>query len=457
MPKQLLAAFAAIGFLSACAPSSSAPGAGTGAEAETVNLARCSQVEFDDHGDKAVPSWSTAPSDALITPPLLNMSVRQFFAPHWPGEVVRMRLSNRYSSVPLTLQNLRLAEQDNSATAAVVEGSDCLLTFGGESTVTIGAGETVLSDAIVFPVTPFKRLGISFLSPEFAPQLTRHLAAVETPYISIPGDHTADPAGTAYVPAPIALSNNFLVIEALEVAATPEVSTVVAIGDSITDGASDLLGSLAGLYFSHPSLGKDERYPNFLAKRFLEAGLPFAVSNKGIGGNRLLSDGIVPQYGPPIIERYDYDALEVPSVSHVLMMIGTNDSGTATPQEIPSTEAMIAGYTDVIERSHAAGVKIILGTIPPAKGMIVGELPAGLSDSFGIMHGMPQAEVARNEVNDWIRSQTLSDGVVDFYACLEDPNNPGYLLPEYNSGDNLHPSAAGYAAMADCIDLELFY
>lgn len=453
----LAAAAVMVGVMAGCsAPAADTVNGQRNEEKSPVVAERCSTANLADYGETIATSWATAPSDALITPPLLNMTVRQFFAPQWEGDAIRLRLSNRYSSQPVIFQNIRLAEQDMDATAAFVEGSDCLLTFGGANSVTIPAGGTAVSDALVFPVEPFKRLAVSFHAPEFVPQLTRHLAAVETPYISIPGDYTAEPSGALFVPTPIALSNNFLVIEALEVAAAGEVSTVVAIGDSITDGAGDLASSLVGLYNSHPSLGKDERYPNFLAKRLLQAGLPYAVANKGIGGNRLLTDGIVPQYGPPLLSRFDYDALEVEGVSHVLVMIGTNDSGEVLPQDVPSVDDMIAGYTDLIERSHAAGVKIILGTLTPAKGAISGELPAGLSESIGVMHGLPEAVALREAINDWIRSQTLSDGVVDFYACLDDPNNPGYLLPEYNSGDNLHPSATGYAAMADCVDLELF-
>lgn len=118
----------------------------------------------------------------------------------------------------------------------------------------------------------------------------------------------------------------------------------------------------------------------------------------------------------------------------------------------------IAGYTQLIERAHAAGLKIILGTIPPAEGAVtdglpvIGDLPVGID----VMHGTPKARRSRDAVNAWIREQQLGDGVVDFDACLEDPDRPGHLAAGYNSGDNLHPSPAGYAAMALCVDLDLF-
>jgi lysophospholipase L1-like esterase len=119
---------------------------------------------------------------------------------------------------------------------------------------------------------------------------------------------------------------------------------------------------------------------------------------------------------------------------------------------------MIAGYTQVIDRVHAAGLQITLGTIPPADGAvtdglpIVGDLPFGID----VMHGTAEARRGRDAINAWIRQQKLSDGIVDFARCLEDPERPGYLAQKYNSGDNLHPNPAGYAAMAACVDLELF-
>lgn len=423
---------------------------------------RCATVAGLDVGSGAdtaahfVASWSNAPSDALITPPLVGQTVRQFVAPHWSGNVLRLRLTNRYSQQSLTLDGVHIAQESPAGRPAVVAGSTCPLTFGGQSRVTLAAGETVVSDAIHFPLRAFERVGISFHAPSVVLQMTRLLSGRETPYISVPGNFAATASGAAFVPAPLSLTNNFLVIEALEVTAAPPVRTLVTIGDSITAGSGDFYSGVLGLYNTDPNVGEDQRYPDFLARRLLQAGMPLAVVNQGIGGNRLLSAGMVPQYGVSLLERFDADALAVVGVSDILVLIGTNDLGTTDPASMPSAEAMVAGYTALIERAHAAGLNIILGTLTPAKGALTGQLPLDLQEAFGLMHGSPEAAAARTAVNEWIRTQTLSDGIVDFHACLDDPARPGYLPADYNSGDSLHPSAAGYAAMAECVDLNLF-
>lgn len=402
-----------------------------------------------------VTSWRTAPTDALITHPITGLTARQSFAPHWGGEVVRLRLSNRYASLPLTLENVHIALEAEAGGATMVPGSECPITFNGSRRITMAAGEIVVSDPIAFPIRPFQRVGISFFAPEATLQITRHLNANEYLYNSLPGDHAADPDGGAFVQVPDGYASNFLAIEALEVSAPKAVTTLVAVGDSITDGSGSTIALPNGS--PAPMTATDQRYPNHLQRRIHEAGLPLTVANAGIGGNELLGPGLLPQFGVSLLERFDADVLSVTAATHVLAMIGTNDSGNALPGQIPSDEAMIAGYTQLIERAHAAGLKIILGTIPPAEGTVIDGLPVvgGFGLPIGILHGTAEARQSRDAINAWIREQTLSDGIVDFDACLEDPERPGYLAPEYNSGDNLHPNPAGYAAMADCVDLHL--
>ena len=308
------------------------------------------------------------------------------------------------------------------------------------------AGETVVSDLMVYPVQAFKRLGVSFYAPGLTPQVTRHLNANEVLYLSLPGDHAANADGSVFVAAPEGYTANFLVIEALEVLARPEVSTVVAVGDSITDGSDSTTALLSGR--GSPLVATDQRYPNHLQRRFNDAGMPFTVANAGIGGNELLRDGWLPQFGKSLLARFDADVLQTQGVSHVLVMIGTNDFGNPKPGQAPTSEALIAGYQELIAKARNAGLKIILGTIPPAQGTVTELVP--------VLHGTTAATRSRDEANAWIRSQHLSDGVVDFEKCLEDKNRAGFLAEEYNSGDNLHPNPAGYAAMADCVNLNLF-
>lgn len=403
-----------------------------------------------------VSSWNAAPTDALITHPISALTVRQFLAPHWNGEVMRLRLSNRYSSLPVTLDDVHVARELTPGRPALVPGSECRLSFGGQSGITIPPGATVFSDHIAFPVRAFERLGISFFAPSATAQITRHLNANEILFISSPGNHAAEPDGGLFMPVPDSYASNFLAIEALEVAAPVEVTTLVTVGDSITDGSGATTQALQGR--AAPMTSTDQRYPDHLQRRLHEAGLPLTVANAGIGGNELLGDGWLPQFGVSLLKRFDPDVLAVAGVRQVLVMIGTNDFGNPKAGRAPSPDEMIVGYTQLIDRAHAAGLKIILGTIPPAEGAVVDGLPLAGEPLSGIdlMHGTPEARRARDAVNAWIREQPLSDGIVDFAACLEDPERPGYLASAYNSGDHLHPSPAGYAAMADCIDLDLF-
>jgi len=416
---------------------------------------RCSEAPLND-SSHLVTSWFTAHSDALITPPMALNTMRQFIAPHWAGNVMRLRVSNRYSSAPITFSNLHIAEEAEQGPPALTPNTSCALRFNGATEVTLAAGETLVSDPIAFPVSPFKRLGISFYAPQPILQITRHLDAVETPYMNLNGDSSADPSGDGFIPLPISLSNNFLLIEAIEVEAPANTATVVTVGDSITDGSGAFPDTITGLYFTNPSVAKDQRYPDYLAKRVLEAELPFAIANAGISGNELLTAGTVPQFGPALLERFDTDVLGVTGVTDVIIMIGTNDFG-ASPLPIgnPTPEELIEGLKQLVAKAHAADLNVLLGTLPPAAGAVTGTLPFGLSDTINVMHGTAEATRSRAVVNEWIRQQNLSDGIVDFERCLQDPANPAYLLPEYNSGDNLHPSPAGYQAMADCVDLGL--
>lgn len=448
----LLAGLGACGGASVATPADQASGAQALASDEVL----CAEGAGPAEASHWVSSWRTAPTDALITQPISGLSVRQSFAPHRSGQQLRLRLSNRYSVVPITLDSVHIAKEAERGGAQMVAGTECLLKFSGQTRVTIPAGETVVSDAIHYPLQAFERVGISFYAPTLTPQLTRHLNAAEFLYMSLPGDHAADPSGAAYIQVPDSYTSNFVVIEALEVTAPVSVRTIVTVGDSITDGSGSTIGVLDG--GANPMTATDQRYPNHLQRRIHEAGLPFAVANAGIGGNELLSDALLPQFGRKLLDRLDYDVLEVAGASHVLAMIGTNDFGNPKLGGMPSAADLIAGLEELIARVQAAQMRIILGTIPPAEGTIIEGLPVigALPLGIGLLHGTAQARQSRDAVNAWIREQNLSDGIVDFDACLEDPQRPGYLLPEYNSGDNLHPSPAGYAAMADCVDLNLF-
>ncbi|TAK86626.1 MAG: hypothetical protein EPO09_19470, partial [Aquabacterium sp.] len=171
-------------------------------------------------------------------------------------------------------------------------------------------------------------------------------------------------------------------------------------------------------------------------------------------GNRLLSDALVPVLGPAGLSRLSQDVLKVAGATDVLMLIGINDLGSAWT---PRADELINGMKTAIGQFRQAGLRVILGTLMPAKGASTGSFYRTLGDrDIGFLHGRASVDRVRNEINSWIRQGGAADGVVDFDAGMRDPQAPAYLRPDYDSGDHLHPNAKGYEAMAACVDLSLF-
>jgi lysophospholipase L1-like esterase len=334
---------------------------------------------------------------------------------------VRVRLSNRFGSQPVTFGAVTLARRATGA--ALVPSTVRTLRFRRKGAVTIPPGGEVLSDPQRFRYEAFEDLVVSLHVMGTSGPATEHLGALQTSYLSAvgSGDHTRDEAGDAFTQR----LYTWPFLTDLEVRAPRRVGAVVALGDSITEG-------LGG-----PS-DQNRRYPDLLARRLAAAGVRLAVQNAGISGNEVLRNGVLPFFGPKLVDRFAPDALYQSGVSTVILMEGTNDVGVpplATPADV------VAGLERIVDRLRLAGLRVILGTLPPCKGFALAQ------------HGSPAAIVARNAINDWIRTGSSAHAVVDFHAVLRDPADPDRLHPDFDSGDHLHPSAAGYAAMANAIDL----
>jgi lysophospholipase L1-like esterase len=391
-------------------------------------------------GDRWVASWTASPTDAqvpvdatgILTPHILaNQSLRMVVTPHLGGSALRIHLSNRFGGAAVTFGRVTVAKQTSGAAVGTVVP----VLFGGAPTVTIPAGADVVSDPVAFAFSAFDPLAVSIFVPGYQSAPTKHWNANATSYYSPPilsGDRTSEQNGFSYV----GQTGSWLYVDGIDVLAPAPYRSVVAFGDSITDGF------VAGSPLSIPADGsvanKNGRYPDDLQRRLDGAGLPISVVNAGIGGNQLMTSGEPLQTGPSGVQRFNADALAQAGIAGVLLLEGINDVGLSksTPAQITS------GYTQLINQAHAAGVRIWLGTITPAANALV--------DGTG---SAPDSEQYRQQINTWIHGQNLADGFVDFDAALRNPARPSTLLPAYASVDNLHPNLAGYQAMANAVDL----
>ncbi|MET0365503.1 MAG: SGNH/GDSL hydrolase family protein [Sphingobium sp.] len=367
--------------------------------------------------------------NALPAGSLADSTLRQIVRPSLGGGRVRVRLSNLAGTAPLHLGGASIARARAPGSSAIDPATIQSLRFDGREDVTIPAGADYLSDPIPLPVKAFDDLAISIRYTDEPSAQTSHPGSRATSWLA-QGDHRAasDMSGATRFA-------HWFSLAALEVEACAPAGVVVALGDSITDG----LGSTPD---------GNNRWTDGLARR-LQADPKtrhLAVVNQGIGGNRLLKDGL----GPNALARLDRDVLAQPGVRHLIVLEGINDIGTLT-RDAPVSEAehealvqrMIGAYRQIIARAHARGIKVIGGTILPFMGT-------------AYYHPDARNEADRQAVNTWIRDAGAFDAVVDFDRVMRDPARPDHLLPRYDMGDLLHPSPEGYRAMADAIPVELF-
>lgn len=340
------------------------------------------------------------------------------------GETIRIRLSNTHGSKPLHIGAASIAEQ-SSGNEIVVDTLQSL-SFGEQPGIIIPRGATVFSDPLPFPVAAFTSLSISLYLPEPSGLPTTHRAAMQTSFVGESGDLTR----SASMDDAHEISF-WHYLTAIDVSGGDAASTIVTVGDSITDGVGSTVDT-------------NNRWPNLLALRLRnEPDLPaYAVANAGLSGNRVLHERS-PMFGENLLARFERDVLALSNVSHIVLLEGINDMGMsvsmATDQQV-SAGQIIAGYRQLAARARARDIKVIGATLTPFEG-------AGYFSEAG--------EAKRQQVNAWIRNSGFFDAVIDFESAVADPNNPARLPAAYTS-DNLHPNDAGYAAMANSIDLSIF-
>lgn len=387
---------------------------------------------------KWVASWAASPMSGTTS--FNDQTVRNIVYTSVGGNSLRVQMTNTFGSAPLTVGEVSVGVVLDGA--QLVPGMSHTVTFGGKDSVTVPAGAQVLSDPLGLKVRPLEELAISVYLPSATGPATNHSDAQQNNYIAS-GDHAGDAAATAYANT----TGSWYFVDGLDVRSATAPGTVVAFGDSITDGYLSLTGANA-------------RWPNYLARRLngLYGGRAPGVVDEGISGNRILSDSSC--YGVSAESRFERDALSQPGVRTVVLLEGINDigfagmpdSGCSEPNNPNVTAAQIeAGYRYLISRAHARGVKIYAGTLMPF---------AGSNTVYGGYFGTAYGETLREQVNTWIRTSGAFDGVIDFAKVMQDPYDSQYLNPVYNAnavsaptGDSLHPNDVGYQAMADAVPL----
>lgn len=360
-----------------------------------------------------VGTWGTAVDTTSFT--LTDQTVRNIVHTSVGGSGLRISLSNAFGSVPVTFDSVWVGMAGEGA--GIEPGTNRRLTFGEDASVTVPVGAEVLSDPLPGELPPASTLAVSIHVVGDAGTVSGHKLAHQTNWVSTPGDHADDESAEAF-PTP---TNSYAWVESAVVETPQQVDTVVALGDSITDGDK-----------STTSLNR--RWPNYLARRLQSRPTPlqYGVMNAGISGNRVLADGS----GVSAQARFDRDVLAQPDVRTVVVMEGVNDlrwDFATRPADL------INAYRQLAARAHARGVCIVGGTITPWEGG---------------SRWSARREAIRVQVNQWIRTTGEFDGVVDFDAAIRDPQRPTRMLPAYDSGDHLHPGDAGYQAMAAAVDLE---
>jgi lysophospholipase L1-like esterase len=341
------------------------------------------------------------------------------------GQQIRLRFSNEYESGTLIINAASVGIAGDKLDA--VPGSLKRVTFNGNSITHIPAGAPALSDPIDLPVQSLADIVVSVYVRD-------GIAMFACPSGDYPRDQVLvrdfNATELERLQASACLYTIRPIVSAIDVRTDKGIKVVVALGDSITDGSLD------------PKNG-ERGWPGALSRRLRDVGV--SVVNAGIGGNRLLKS--LSNNGAAALARLDRDVLAVPGVSHIVLLEGINDIRYGGPggmyENSPQVgvQDLIGAYSQIIERAHERGIKVIGATMLPFEG-------ARFYD--------PAREQVRAAANDWIRNSKRFDAVVDFDAAMRDPAHPGRLRSDYDSGDHIHPSSAGYRQMGDVIDPRIF-
>ena len=374
-------------------------------------------------------SWGAAqqipkPQNAMATDDLRDATVRQIFHLSVGGPMLRVHVSNAFGTEALRFTSVHIARPVSPSSSAIDPATDRALTFAGNRDVTVPPGTGSVSDALDYPAAALSDLSVTFHLDAPPKGQTGHPGSRATTYF-VHGDFVA-----AVILPDAKHVDHWYQVSEIDVLAPAGSASIVVLGDSITDGHG-------------ATTNGNDRWTDVLARQ-LQASpntRGIGLSNQGIGGNHLLTDG----FGPNALARFDRDVLAPAGVRWVILCEGINDLGdlarngeVTRPEHAALVKRVLLAYEQIILRAHAHGLRVFGATLTPYMG----------SDYY---HPGPLEEADRQAVNSWIRAAGHFDAVIDFDSVVRDPQHPERLLPAYDSGDHLHPSPAGYRAMGEAV------
>lgn len=361
-------------------------------------------------------------AQALWRQPMRDVSLRQIVRVDAAGQAVRVRISNLFGAEPLSLGAVTVALADGVALNAASLRS---LSFGGRREVVVPAHAEVWSDPVEFAVARQADLAVQ-MHVQAGPRLASVHPGSRIRSWVVEGNRV----GLTDWPEAVA-QEGWWHLAAVDVRAAKPAPVLVATGDSITDG------------YGVPS-GSYQRWTDQLSRRLVAEKRETSVINTGIGGGRLLRDGL----GPSLMSRFERDVLARTGVTHAVVLIGVNDLGIShrgkptTPESRAALLAELkAGFTDLATRARALGVCLIASTVMPYSGS-------------GYYAPQAENEADRQALNAWLREPGRFDALLDFDAVMRDPARPAFLRAEVDN-DGLHPSLAGYRVMAEAFPVEV--
>ena len=364
--------------------------------------------------------WGNAVSVAENRPERYAKDITIRYPIHIPfsGEAVRLTFDNYCGTEPITLNKVTV----------FYGGVFYPVLFAHERAVTIPAGENRVSDSLEIPLKAGEVLQVSFYLADF----TQMRSVVFTCGPLSEGLYAnGDETDTICFDRNTSRSTHlFYFLSNVSVLTEQDNRTIVCYGDSIT--AQD--------------------WPDELSLRCFREGYHHtAIIRRATSGSRILREYhclTYESYGLMGSNRFHH---EVPTdgADTVIIQQGINDIIHPVGEKInifrpmsdlPTVEELIEGLKTYISQARSMGYKVYVGTL----------LPMG-----GWRTDAPFRQQMRHAYNDFIRTTDLIDGCIDFDKAVRDPEKPDWFLPEYDSGDHLHPSAAGYRRMAMEVPAEL--